>query len=79
MPHLTVMLPAIDEAEGVAEIIPRIPHLELEELGWDVSILVIDGGSTDGTVQVSEKLGAEVIQQQGTGKGAAISTFLKIK
>ena len=72
MPHLTVMLPAIDEAEGVAEIIPRIPHLELEELGWDVSILVIDGGSTDGTVQVSEKLGAEVIQQQGTGKGAAM-------
>ena len=72
MPHLTVMLPAIDEAEGVAEIIPRIPHSKLEELGWDVKILVIDGGSVDDTVQVSEKLGAEVIQQQGTGKGAAM-------
>ena len=72
MPHLTVMLPAIDEAEGLAEIIPRIPNSELEELGWEVSILVVDGGSTDNTVQISQDLGAKVIQQQGTGKGAAM-------
>ena len=72
MPHLTVMLPAIDEAEGVAEIIPRIPHSELEEMGWDVSILVVDGGSSDETVSISKTLGAEVIKQQGTGKGAAM-------
>ena len=72
MPHLTVMLPAIDEAAGLAEIIPRIPNSELEKLGWDVSILVVDGGSTDDTVQISQDLGAKVIQQQGTGKGAAM-------
>ncbi len=72
MPHLTVMLPAIDEAEGAAEIIPRIPHSELEEMGWDVSILVVDGGSSDETVSISKALGAEVIKQQGTGKGAAM-------
>ena len=83
MPHLTVMLPAIDEAEGVAEIIPRIPHSELEEMGWDVAIMVIDGGSSDDTVNISKALGAEVIRQQGTGKGAAMRLgflhFLKSK
>ena len=77
------MLPAIDEAEGVAEIIPRIPHSELEEMGWDVSIMVVDGGSSDDTVNISKALGAEVIRQQGTGKGAAMRLgflhFLKSK
>jgi len=83
MPHLTVMLPAIDEAEGMAEIIPRIPHSELKEMGWDVSIMVVDGGSSDDTVEISKALGAEVIRQQGTGKGAAMRLgflhFLKSK
>jgi glycosyltransferase involved in cell wall biosynthesis len=77
------MLPAIDEAEGVAEIIPRIPHSELEKMGWDVSIMVVDGGSSDDTVNISKALGAEVIRQQGTGKGAAMRLgflhFLKSK
>ena len=77
------MLPAIDEAAGVAEIIPRIPHSELEEMGWDVSIMVVDGGSSDDTVNISKALGAEVIRQQGTGKGAAMRLgflhFLKSK
>ena len=77
------MLPAIEEAAGVAEIIPRIPHSELEEMGWDVAIMVIDGGSSDDTVNISKALGAEVIRQQGTGKGAAMRLgflhFLKSK
>ena len=83
MPHLTVMLPAIDEAEGVAEVIPRIPQAELQEMGWDVSIMVGDGGSSDDTVKISKALGVEVIRQQGTGKGAAMRLgflhFLKSK
>lgn len=78
MPHLTVMLPAIDEAQGVAEIIPRIPLTKLSRLGWEVTIMVVDGGSSDNTVQISQDLGAIVIPQQGKGKGAAMRLgFLK--
>lgn len=39
-------------------------------------IMVVDGGSTDNTVQAAREAGAAVLKQDGRGKGNAFKTFL---
>ena len=72
MKCVMVLLPTLDEAEGIAEVLPRIPHSALERSGWEVQVLVVDGGSDDGTIQIAEALGCSTLQQHGKGKGAAM-------
>lgn len=48
---------------------------ELRAAGFD-KILVVDGGSTDGTVEVAKSLGVVVVRQVGRGKGMALRTAL---
>lgn len=81
MKRVTVLLPTLDEAEGVAEVVPRIPIEELRSLGWTVSILVVDGGSDDGTIEIAQQLHCKTMRQHGKGKGVAMrqgfSSFLE--
>lgn len=81
MKRVMVLLPTLDEAEGVAEVVPRIPMSKLNTLGWQIEVLVIDGGSDDGTIEIAESLGCSTVRQHGKGKGAAMrhgfSLFLK--
>ena len=41
--RLVVLLPTKNEEEGVGEVIDRIPRNEIENLGYNLEILVIDG------------------------------------
>ncbi|CAK0772101.1 dolichol-phosphate hexosyltransferase [Gammaproteobacteria bacterium] len=67
---ISVILPARDEAPGLAKILPR-----LRELYPEVDLLVIDDGSKDNTVEVAESFGARVISHRySMGNGAAIKT-----
>ena len=43
--------------------------MEYRRVFPDARIIVVDGGSTDGTVDIARSLGVEVIQQYGKGKG----------
>jgi len=67
---VTVVLPTLNEAEALPKVVE-----ELRAAGYD-KILVIDGGSTDGTVEKAKELGLTVIRQEGRGKGMAIRTAL---
>ena len=51
--------------------------MEYRRVFPDARIIVVDGGSTDGTVDIARSLGVEVIQQYGKGKGNAIKTALQ--
>ena len=58
-PHglrLLVMMPALNESATVAQVIARVPR-ELDGIG-SVEVLVVDDGSTDDTVALSEAAGA---------------------
>ena len=81
MKRVMVLLPTLDEAEGIAEVVPRIPTSKLNAMGWQTEALVVDGGSDDGTIALAESLGCSTIRQHGKGKGAAMrhgfSLFLK--
>ncbi len=67
----TLLVPALNEEEGIAAVIRKAKALGIGD------VLVLDGRSTDRTVEIAKKNGARVIVQEGKGKGAAFQTFLK--
>lgn len=75
-PGLSVVLPALDEGEGLKVLLPRLRAL-FETLGVTGEILVVDGGSKDDTVAVAEADGARVQRQQGRGFGSALREGLQ--
>ena len=69
---VTVVIPTLNEAEAIGRVIEEV-------LGVGVprdSILIVDGGSNDGTVEIASKYGVRVIRQRGRGKADAIKTAL---
>lgn len=66
---LTILMPALNEAESISQTIKNIPLVKLREVGYDVEILIVDGGSNDKTVEIAKSLGARVIQsEKGYGR-----------
>lgn len=64
---VVAIVAALNEEEGIG---PTIAELrQFIEKPW---VLVVDGKSRDRTVEVAKSLGAEVIVQEGKGKGDAI-------
>ena len=72
MKRVMILLPTLDEAEGLALILPRIPVEQLSKKGWDIETLVVDGGSEDNTKEIAQSYGCNFMLQQGKGKGAAM-------
>jgi glycosyltransferase involved in cell wall biosynthesis len=58
---VTLLALTLNEIEGVRAILPRIPRALFEQ------ILILDGGSTDGTVEWAREQGFTVLQQQQKG------------
>jgi dolichol-phosphate mannosyltransferase len=65
-PDTTVLLPTLNEAETVAGVIAELHGEGLHD------VVVIDGGSTDGTRELAAEAGARVEVQSGEGKGQAV-------
>lgn len=66
-PRVSVVIPALNEAENLPHVLPRVPH-------WVAEVLIVDGHSTDGTAEVARMLRPDVtiVLQDGKGKGAAL-------
>jgi glycosyltransferase involved in cell wall biosynthesis len=65
---IAVVIAALNEEKGIGPTLD-----ELRRVLGDCYFLVIDGNSIDRTVQISKDYGADVIFQQGIGKGSAIA------
>ncbi|ELZ26395.1 glycosyl transferase [Halogeometricum pallidum JCM 14848] len=61
-----VLVPTYNEVETIGDVVA-----EFREEGFD-NVLVIDGGSEDGTPDIAGEHGARVVMQSGSGKGQAI-------
>ena len=69
--ELTILMPCLDEAETLATCIRKATKF-LARTGISGEVLIADNGSTDGSRQIAEALGARVILVQEKGYGAAL-------
>lgn len=69
--ELSILILTIDEKENLMRLLPDIRSV-IEPLTSNYEILIVDGGSTDGTADVAHNLGATVIQQAHNGYGNAL-------
>jgi len=68
----TVILPTLNEEKGLARTLSELPLDRFDEPGQRVVPVVIDGGSTDGTLEVAREWGIPVLRQTSRGKGGAM-------
>jgi glycosyltransferase involved in cell wall biosynthesis len=66
-PEVSVVIPAINEADSIGWVLERIP-------GWVSEVVLVDGLSIDQTEQVARQLRPDlvVVHQRSPGKGSAL-------
>jgi glycosyltransferase involved in cell wall biosynthesis len=71
-PELSVVIPCLNEAKTIGICIRKALD-SFERIGISGEVVVADNGSTDGSQQIAEKLGARVVPVERRGYGAALS------
>ncbi|RLF17103.1 MAG: glycosyl transferase [Thermoprotei archaeon] len=71
--EVTIVIPTLNEAEAIGKVLNEIINVGIPK----DNILVVDGGSTDGTVDIVNSMGVKVILQEGKGKADAIRTAVR--
>jgi glycosyltransferase involved in cell wall biosynthesis len=66
-PLVSVIIPALNEARNLPHVMARLPEVD--------EVILVDGGSTDDTVDVARRLmpGVRVVTQNRRGKGNALA------
>jgi glycosyltransferase involved in cell wall biosynthesis len=72
MPKVSVVIPTLNEAKNLPHVLPLIPK-------WVHEVLIIDGRSTDDTIEVAQQLRHDVriVLETRRGKGAALNAGFK--
>ena len=65
------MIPTLNEHEVIGRVLDDLKHFGF------YNILVVDGYSNDGTVEIAKSKGAMVLNQHGVGKAGALATAIK--
>ena len=64
-PRVSVVIPALNEAASIGLVLRDLPREIVSE------VIVVDGGSSDGTPEVATAAGATVIVERQRGYGRA--------
>jgi dolichol-phosphate mannosyltransferase len=70
--QISVVIPALNEGSNLRHLLPRVHQVVSALAPERYEIIVVDGGSTDDTVEVVDSLGARVIPQDEPGYGGAL-------
>jgi glycosyltransferase involved in cell wall biosynthesis len=74
---LSLVIPSLNEEEGIGAVLDEVPREALAKEGWDVEVLVVDGESVDRTRDIAKAKGARVIIEPRKGYGRAYKTGFK--
>ena len=71
-PKISILICALDEEKNLPHVLPEIPS-------WVNEVVLVDGHSTDGTIEVAKKLrpDVKVLYQHKRGKGDALRYGIK--
>jgi glycosyltransferase involved in cell wall biosynthesis len=69
---ISVVIAALNEEEGIGPTLE-----ELQNVLGNSRLLVVDGNSFDRTVEIAKNMGADVLLQEGKGKGDALSKGIR--
>jgi glycosyltransferase involved in cell wall biosynthesis len=66
-PRVSVVIPTLNEAANLPHVLPYVPH-------WVDEVVIVDGRSTDDTIEVARRLrdDVKVVLERRCGKGAAL-------
>jgi glycosyltransferase involved in cell wall biosynthesis len=68
--EVSVVMPCLNEQESIGRCVQRATDA-LRRQGLAGEVIVADNGSTDGSIEIAERLGANVVHQAERGYGAA--------
>ncbi len=68
---VSAVMPCLNEAETLSACIQKA-QAAFRKLGVCGEVVIADNGSTDGSIEIAEKLGARVVHQSEKGYGAAL-------
>jgi dolichol-phosphate hexosyltransferase len=71
---LSLVIPALNEEDGIGAVLDEVPRDALAREGWDVEVLVVDGESVDRTREIAAAKGARVLVEPRRGYGRAYKT-----
>jgi dolichol-phosphate mannosyltransferase len=80
--RLSIIIPVFNEVGLVATLLEKVVALQLDD-GMTKEIVVVDDGSTDGTLEVLRKFHAShpeirlLVHERNSGKGAAVRTGMQ--
>ncbi len=70
---VTLVIPALNEADAITQTVNAIPVAEMQRAGFTTQVLVVDNGSDDGTGDLATKAGATVVREPRRGYGNALA------
>ena len=71
---ISIVIPTLNEERGIDRTINEIPVSQIEKLGYNCEIIIVDGNSSDMTRRIGKEAGAKVIVEQTPGYGRAYMT-----
>ena len=76
---VVVMIPTLNEERCIGDVIDGIPTQQMRAMGFEVEIIVVDGHSSDRTVEIAKLKGAKVYTQNGNGKGSGMRQIFMLR
>jgi glycosyltransferase involved in cell wall biosynthesis len=70
---LSIILPVVNESENLRQLVPRL-NAVMQREGITSEIIVVDGGSADGTPETALELGARAVAERRRGYAGALET-----